>query len=284
MLFNCFLMLFALQPTLSTSSTFLEMAKKNPAAFIDLVDMADHGSIKQIIVILQGMITELETKNTELKRGLNETKTELNSAMDDEQQQEKKCITLGESLKVDEEKKDFAAGEYQTVKKYREDREPILVNETATLTLILRKVETLLTSPELHGRRLLSLDTETIPSIVQDPKSFLDTLTGADPDKVNEVISLLQFLISEANSELDTIITNYNTKLNHTTIATQEWKVTQTAFNICEARAKQKGDHTDNLEAILDAKETEFEEFTERYTEEKQILQEIIDILEGMLV
>lgn len=85
-------MLFAFQATALMTSTFLEMAKNNPAAFVDLVDMADPGSIKAILVILDGMLIDLENrKNAELA-AVNASEAKLvTSELDDEKKKTRMC-------------------------------------------------------------------------------------------------------------------------------------------------------------------------------------------------
>lgn len=283
MLFISFIMLFAFQATALMSSAFLEIAKHNPTAFVDLVDMADPGSIRAILVILEGMLTDLENRKTEKEGEVSAAADKLATSELDDTKKKKECVIIGENLQDKQAAKNKAEGAFQTVKKLREEREPILINESATLTIVLSKVQSLLTSSQTKSRRLLALDDEIIPSIVEDPESFLDTLDGANPEKVNQVIALIKLLISQAQSEADSIIADYDNKSDARKKAEGELETVERASALCQAQSTQTGKVAQAAKAANKEATASLEDFTKHYMKEKQTLEKIIDILNGML-
>lgn len=283
MLFISFIMLFAFQATALMSSAFLEIAKHNPTAFVDLVDMADPGSIRAILVILEGMLTDLENRKTEKEGEVSAAADKLATSELDDTKKKKECVIIGENLQDKQAAKNKAEGAFQTVKKLREEREPILINESATLTIVLSKVQSLLTSSQTKSRRLLALDDEIIPSIVEDPESFLDTLDGANPEKVNQVIALIKLLISQAQSEADSIIADYDNKSDARKKAEGELETVERASALCQAQSTQTGKVAQAAKAANKEATASLEDFTKHYMIEKQTLEKIIDILNGML-
>jgi len=276
-------MLFAFQATALMTSTFLEMAKNNPAAFVDLVDMADPGSIKAILVILDGMLIDLENrKNAELA-AVNASEAKLVTSELDDEKKKQECVIIAEDFEVKKEAKNKAEGAFVTAKKLKVQREPILDKESETLNTVLSKVQSLLTSSETKSRRLLALDDEIIPSIVEDPKSFLETLDGANPKKVNQVIALIKLLISQAQSEKDAINKDYDNKLDARAKAETKLIAVATALNECQAQSKQTGKVAEEAKAANEEVKKGYEDFKKHYIEEKQTLGEIIAILNGML-
>lgn len=276
-------MLFAFQATALMSSAFLEIAKHNPTAFVDLVDMADPGSIRAILVILEGMLTDLENRKTEKEGEVSAAADKLATSELDDTKKKKECVIIGENLQDKQAAKNKAEGAFQTVKKLREEREPILINESATLTIVLSKVQSLLTSSQTKSRRLLALDDEIIPSIVEDPESFLDTLDGANPEKVNQVIALIKLLISQAQSEADSIIADYDNKSDARKKAEGELETVERASALCQAQSTQTGKVAQAAKAANKEATASLEDFTKHYMIEKQTLEKIIDILNGML-
>lgn len=283
MLFISFMMLFAFQATALMSSAFLEIAKYNPTAFVDLVDMADPGSIRAILVILEGMLTDLDKRKTEKEGEVSAAADKLATSELDDTRKKKECVIIGDNLQDKQAAKNKAEGAFQTVKKLREEREPILINESATLTIVLSKVQSLLTSSQTKSRRLLALDDEIIPSIVEDPESFLDTLDGANPEKVNQVIALIKLLISQAQSEADSIMRDYDNKLDARKKAEGELRSVETASALCQAQSTQTGKVAEAAKAANKEAKDSLEDFTKHYMQEKQTLEKIIDILNGML-
>lgn len=283
MLFISFIMLFAFQATASMSSTFLEMAKNNPAAFVDLVDMADPGSIQAIIVIVKGMLIDLEKRKDAEVDAVNASAVKLATSALDDEKKKKECEIIGVDLEEKKKAKNTAEGAFQTAKKLQDERKPILDNELETLNTVLSKVQSLLTSSETKSRRLLALDDEIIPSIVEDPESFLETLDGANPEKVNQVIALIKLLISQAQSEKDVIINDHDNKLDAQRKAQTELAAVVKASNQCQAQSAQTGTVAKEAKAAHEEVKKGYQDFKKHYMREKQTVEEIIAILEGML-
>lgn len=193
------------------------------------------------------------------------------------------CVIIAEDFEVKKEAKNKAEGAFVTAKKLKVQREPILDKESETLNTVLSKVQSLLTSSETKSRRLLALDDEIIPSIVEDPKSFLETLDGANPKKVNQVIALIKLLISQAQSEKDAINKDYDNKLDARAKAETKLIAVATALNECQAQSKQTGKVAEEAKAANEEVKKGYEDFKKHYIEEKQTLGEIIAILNGML-
>lgn len=97
MLFISFLMLFALQTT-ESSMSFIEMAKNNPRAFVDLVDTADPVAVKAIIAIIEGMINDVKTRTEGLTADLKAAEDALKTSELDDENQGKKCVAIGVNM------------------------------------------------------------------------------------------------------------------------------------------------------------------------------------------
>lgn len=273
-------MLFALETTASMS--FAEMAKKNPTAFVDLIDTADPAAVNQIIRIIEGMILETETKKGEIAQELSDKVAELTNGKLDAGNQEEKCNIIGANLTAKETLLGEAQGKYQKASSHRDEREPVLNKELQTLGDVLNKVRTLQTTSGNTGRRLLALDSEIgAPSVVEDPQSLLESLVDADPAKVNRVIELLQILISQASSEKDSIIGSYTSTKKEMDEAQRVVDLLQIDHNVCKSKLNGANTNVQNLEAEVAQLTADTQKWTEQMNLEIGVMKEIITLLEG---
>jgi len=280
MLFLTSLMLLALETTASTS--FAEMAKKNPTAFVDLIDTADPAAVNQIIRILQGMILETEKKKGAIAQELNDKIAELSQGKLDAGNMEQKCEIIGANLTTKETLWGVARGKHQKAASHRASREPVLNKELQTLQNVLNKVRALQTTSDNTGRRLLALDSEiNVPSVVEDPKSLVESLVDADPAKVIKVIQLLGLLISQASSEKHSIIVSYDSTKKEMEEAQKVVNDLQLSHNVCVSKLNGAKTDVETLEAEVTQLTADTAKWTQQMNHEIAILKEVITLLEG---
>jgi len=132
---------------------------------------------------------------------------------------------------------------------------------------------------------------ESVESLKKDPSSFVELLAGANPDVINQVIGLLETLVSEADSTLTTLTDRVTETSNSFDTANTELLAAQDTL---EAANTAKSD-ADNAKTAAEEKhqitkvakeeaEKNYNDQSPNLYEEKRVLLEVIEKLRPLNV
>jgi len=132
---------------------------------------------------------------------------------------------------------------------------------------------------------------ESVESLKKDPSSFVELFAGANPDVINQVIGLLETLVSEADSTLTTLTDRVTETLNNFDTANTELLAAQEALE--EANTAKLD--ADNAKAAAEEKhqitkvakeeaEKNYNDQSPNLNEEKRVLLEVIEKLRPLNV
>lgn len=282
MFFSLWLMLLSFQAT-SAPVSFIEMVKHDPTALVDLLDTADPQALDNIIVILEGLITDNTKKVDQLKNNLKEANEALVAGKLDESEQTGKCATLKAVLDTKNEEESTAQGVVKEAKATQLARETNLKNELVILKAVLGNITSLQADSEQNSRRLLAFDSvDIVSSIKEDPHSFIESLINANPAKLELVINLIGELIASAEKDLNKIVQDVTDAGEALKEAIKAAKEALTEFGTCGKKLGEKTATVSELQGKADAAKTALDNLGAQFLHENGVLNKIITELNNL--
>lgn len=279
-MFFLFSLILLTSQVTSAPLSFVELARSNPSALVDVLDTADPNAVNNIIKILQELIQENEKKLLNNKKALEDAEKALSDATLDGNNQATKCNNLQADLDTKITIRQKAKGAHEIAEATRNAREPKLKKEIATLLSVLEKVKSLKATPQQKSRRLLALDSvNLLVQLQEDPESLLQTLTNADPKKRALVIGLIEDLIAAARKELNNVINaEVTAEAAHIKAAADVTDAIALVGTCTKKLAEKEGD-IDELKAKRDQAKKFLDEQTILLNHENNQLKQIVGLL-----
>jgi len=127
---------------------------------------------------------------------------------------------------------------------------------------------------------------ESVESLKKDPSSFVELFAGANPDVINQVIGLLETLVSEADSSLTTLEDRVTETSNNFDTANTEFLAAQDASEAANTalldaeNAKTAAEENHRITQVAkEEAEKNYNDQSPNLNEEKRVLLEVIEKL-----
>jgi len=132
---------------------------------------------------------------------------------------------------------------------------------------------------------------ESVESLKKDPSSFVELFAGANPDVINQVIGLLETLVSEADSSLATLTdrvsetsSNFDTANTELVAAQDALTAANTAKSEAENAKTAAEEKHGTAKVAKEVAEKNWIDQSPNLKEEKRVLQEVIEKLRPLNV
>jgi chromosome segregation ATPase len=289
--FICGALSHSLQP--AQDASLVEMYKQNPSRFIASMADVDPDQVGNIIAMLEDLKEKSEAEEARLISELGTANRELGEASN--AVLDAQGALADAELVRDNAHNDHDAKERERVKREaeRDDAQTVVNNEEAALDdeqTVLAQVISLLNGllpadfVERKSRNLLGL-----ASALSDP-SFIAQMAKADPEKVQEIIDMLQNELGDSNLREKTIrdaLAAAETALGEASAAVlaadEAWKGAQGIVDDIDRDLASKVEAEGNAQAKKDSAQNVHDAEIGGLNSEQQVLGDVITALRDLL-
>jgi len=268
-----------LQPVPSAgTANFLQTAKTNPRALIQMLQGADPTVINTIIQLLTQLRDDSVTEENRLT-------TVLNSA-NDTLTQTKALLAAAESTlvraEIDQENKNLEyntkLGTYNQVLQEHDEEVPTLENE---ISIFEQVIEVLIQLRDGASQEESLLQLEQISGAEHYQKLLEDA--KADPTKIDQIIALIESLSSQSSSALNATKARLETATNELNTAKSDKDDADAALTTAQGFVSTQQTAVGEAQGKMDEAQSEYDARYTTVVGETATLNEVIGILTQML-